>query len=44
MPNDPNSFLVSYSNPLISQWDASTGQEIGNINFKIDDNKPYILQ
>ncbi|CDW73793.1 calmodulin binding protein 3 [Stylonychia lemnae] len=44
LPNDQNAFLVSYQNPLISVWDASTGQEQGLLTYKMDESKPYILQ
>ena len=35
---------MSYSQPLVSIYDASTGQEKGLINFTHDDSKPAHLQ
>jgi hypothetical protein len=44
MYNDPNSFIVSYQEPLLSIYDASTGKEKGIISFQYDDQKSHALQ
>lgn len=44
LSRDSTQFLVSYSQSLMSIYDAATGQEKALINFAHDDSKPASLQ
>jgi hypothetical protein len=44
LKHDATSFAVSYTDPFISLYDASTGKEKGLIKFQIDEQKKHNMQ